>query len=285
MVSPKKGKNVMKKYIALIVVAAVVLAGVLVYYFKNRDDHPKNTIKVSGNIEATETRLSFQVPGKISRLFVDEGYYIKKGQITAVLDKEELTKIKEQAEANLEQAQSDYNVREKEYLRYSELLKTEAVSVQDRDVAQNNFEVAKAGLDAAKKSVELANIRLGYADLTSTVDGFVIVKSAEAGEVVQAGSPVFTVADMNDIWLTAYIKEADIGRVHLNQSVDIKTDSYPGKIYPGRISFISEESEFTPKYIQTTEERVKLVYRIKINVSNPNYELKPGMPADGYIKE
>jgi HlyD family secretion protein len=285
MVSPENEETAMKKYIVLIVVAAVVLAGALVYYFKNKDDHPKNTIKVSGNIEATETRLSFQVPGKISKLLVDEGYYIKKGQVTAVLDKEELIKIKEQAEANLEQAQSDYTLREKDYTRYSELLKDDAVSVQDRDTALNNFQVAKAALDAAKKALDLANIRLSYADLTSTVDGFVIVKSAEAGEVVQAGSPVFTVADMNDIWLTAYIKETDLGRVHLNQSVDIKTDSYPGKIYPGRISFISEESEFTPKYIQTTEERVKLVYRIKIDVTNTNYELKPGMPADGYIKE
>jgi HlyD family secretion protein len=285
MVSPGKGKKVMKKYIALIVVAVAVLAGVLIYYIKNKGAQAKNTIKVSGNIEATETRLSFQVPGKISKLLVDEGYYIKKGQVTAVLDKEELTKIKEQAEANLEQAQSDYTLREKDYTRYNELLKDDAVSVQDRDTALNNFQVAKAGLDAAKKALDLANIRLGYADLTSTVDGFVIVKSAEAGEVVQAGSPVFTVADMNDIWLTAYIREADLGRVHLNQSVNIKTDSYPGKIYPGRISFISEESEFTPKYIQTTEERVKLVYRIKIDVTNTNYELKPGMPADGYIKE
>jgi HlyD family secretion protein len=275
----------MKKYIALIIIAAVVLAGVLIYYFKNSDDHPKNAIKVSGNIEATETRLSFQVPGKISKLLVDEGYYIKKGQVTAVLDKEELTKIKEQAEANLQQAKSDYALREKDYNRYSQLLKENAVSVQERDNALNNFQVAKAALDAAKKALELADIRLGYADLTSTVDGFVIVKSAEAGEVVQIGAPVFTVADMNDIWLTAYIKEADLGRVHLNQSVDIKTDSYPGKIYLGRISFISEESEFTPKYIQTTEERVKLVYRIKIDVTNTNYELKPGMPADGYIKE
>ena len=90
---------------------------------------------------------------------------------------------------------------------------------------------------------------------------------------------------MNDIWLTAYITESDLGRVKLNQEVDIKTDSFPDKIYKGRISFISQESEFTPKYIQTPEERVKLVYRIKIDVNNPNFELKPGMPADGYIKE
>jgi HlyD family secretion protein len=102
---------------------------------------------------------------------------------------------------------------------------------------------------------------------------------------VQAGFTVFTVADLKNIWLTAYINETDLGRVKLNQQAEIKTDTYPGKAYRGRVSFISQEAEFTPKQIQTNEERVKLVYRIKIMVDNSNQELKPGMPADGYIIE
>jgi HlyD family secretion protein len=275
----------MKKYVTIVIITAVILIVFLTYYLDKKSTHSKSTIKVSGNIEATETRLSFQVAGMIKQLLVEEGNYVKKGQVLAKLDDDELIKIKEQTQANLEQAQSDYNMREKDYKRYTELLKEDAVSPQDKDVAQNNFEVAKARLDAAKKALELADVRLNYANLTSTVEGFAIVKSAEAGEVIKVGSTVFTVADVNDIWLTAYIKETDLGRVYLNQSVDVKTDSYPEKLYKGKISFISEESEFTPKYIQTTEERVKLVYRIKIDVNNPNFELKPGMPADGYIKE
>jgi HlyD family secretion protein len=275
----------MKKYPAVIIIAAVSAAGVLIYYLAGTGSQSSKTIKVSGNIEATETRLSFQVGGQIEKLFVDEGYYIKKDEVVAVLDTNELATAQQQAQANLEQAQSDYDRREKDYARYSQLLKQNAISAQEMDTAKNNYLGAKAKLAAAGKALELANIRLGYAKLTSPINGFVTVKSAEAGEVVQPGSPVFVAVDMNDIWLTAYIREADLGRVHLNQSVDVKTDSYPGKIYKGRISFISEESEFTPKYIQTTEERVKLVYRIKIAVENPNFELKPGMPADGYIKE
>lgn len=275
----------MKKYITIIILALSILVCALIYYFNSKNAHSGNTIKVSGNIETTEIRLSFQVAGKIKQLFVDEGDYIRKGQVAAILDSDELTKIKEQAQANLELAQSDYNMRERDYARYSELLKEHAISVQDKDIAQNNFEVAKAKLNAAQKALELASIRLNYASLTSPVEGFVNVKSAEAGEVIQPGSTVFTVADLNDIWLTAYIKENDLGRVKLNQKVDIKTDSYPDEVYEGRVSFVSEEAEFTPKFIQTTEERIKLVYRIKITVNNPGLELKPGMPADGYIKE
>jgi HlyD family secretion protein len=229
--------------------------------------------------------LAWPAAGKIKQLFVDEGNYIRTDQVVALLDSDELIKIREQAQANLEQARSDYTLRERDYARYSILLKEDAVSVQDKDVAQNNFEGAKAKLNAAQKALELATIRLNYANLKSPVEGFVIVKSSEAGEVIQPGSTVFIVADLNDIWLTAYISETDLGRVRLNQNVDIKTDSYPDKVYAGRVSFISEEAEFTPKFIQTTGERVKLVYRIKISVNNLHLELKPGMPADGYIKE
>ncbi len=273
------------KKLVLLIAALVVLAFALTYYFKIKKTVFVNSIVVSGNIEATETRLSFQVAGKIKELYVDEGDYVRKGQLVAALDSDELTKIKQQAQAGYEQAQSDFNLSDKNYERYSELLKENAISVQDSEIAQNNFQVAKAKLTSAKNAYELACIRLGYANLVSSVEGFITVKSSEAGEVVQPGSTVFTIVDMNDIWLTAYIMEADLGRVHLNQNVDIKTDSYPNKIYKGQISFISEESEFTPKYIQTPEERVKLVYRIKIDVNNPGNELKPGMPADGYIKE
>jgi HlyD family secretion protein len=275
---------VMKKIIFLIIIICAAAAG-LYYYFSVKKIVPANTIKVSGNIEATETRLSFQVAGRINKLFVDEGDFVSKGMIVATLDDDELKKVKQQAQSSYEQAKSDFNLSEKEYTRYGQLVDVNAISIQDWDVAQNKYQVTKAKLEASKNAFDVASIRLDYTSLISAVQGFVTVKSAEVGEVVQPGSTVFTVVDMNDIWLTAYIMEADMGKVLLNQQVDVKTDSYPNKIYQGIISFISQESEFTPKYIQTPAERVKLVYRIKIDVKNPNIELKPGMPADGYIRE
>ncbi|MBC8436633.1 MAG: efflux RND transporter periplasmic adaptor subunit, partial [Candidatus Omnitrophica bacterium] len=128
-----------------------------------------------------------------------------------------------------------------------------------------------------------ANTRLGFARLASPLNGYVTSKSAETGEVVQIGAPVFTAIDLNDIWVTAYINERDLAKVKLGQSAYVKTDTYRDKKYDGWISFISEQTEFTPKYIQTTEERVKYVYRIKVRVDNSSLDLKPGMPADAYI--
>jgi HlyD family secretion protein len=115
------------------------------------------------------------------------------------------------------------------------------------------------------------------------MDGVVLVKAVEAGEVVAAGTTVVTLGDLSKPWLRAYINETNLGRVKLGTEVKVTTDSFPGKLYKGRIAFISSEAEFTPKQIQTHEERVKLVYRIKIELENPNGELKSNMPADAVI--
>ncbi|MCZ6769399.1 MAG: efflux RND transporter periplasmic adaptor subunit, partial [Acidobacteria bacterium] len=115
------------------------------------------------------------------------------------------------------------------------------------------------------------------------IDGVVLVKAAEVGEVLGAGTPVVEIGDLDHPWLRGYIGEEDLGRVKLDAQVKVTTDSFPGKVYPGRVSFISSEAEFTPKQIQTSSERVKLVYRIKIEVSNPEHELKLNMPSDAVI--
>jgi HlyD family secretion protein len=111
----------------------------------------------------------------------------------------------------------------------------------------------------------------------------VLVKSAELGEVLAAGSTVVTIADIDHPWMRGYINEQDLGKVKIGGEARVITDSYPGKAYNGRISYVASEAEFTPKQIQTREERVKLVYRIKIEVANPQRELKNNMPADAEI--
>jgi HlyD family secretion protein len=117
----------------------------------------------------------------------------------------------------------------------------------------------------------------------SPIDGVVLVKSAELGEVLAAGTTVVSIGDIDHPWLRGYINERDLGRVHLGDKANITSDSFPGKIYPGHVSFIASEAEFTPKQIQTSEERVKLVYRIKIEAENPHRELKSNMPVEADI--
>lgn len=149
---------------------------------------------------------------------------------------------------------------------------------------KETIQQATARTEQAKAGIQLAQTKLDNAILKSPLTGIVLSKNTEPGEFVAAGTPVVTVADLENVWLRAYINEADLGRVKIGQVVHVTTDTYPDKRYDGRVSFVSSEAEFTPKNVQTSQERVKLVYRIKVDIMNIDMELKPGMPADGIIE-
>jgi HlyD family secretion protein len=148
---------------------------------------------------------------------------------------------------------------------------------------RETIDAARSRVAQARAALAGAEARLSYATVASPLAGLVLSKNIEPGEYVAPGTPVVTVADLAHIWLRAYIDETDLGRVKVGQEVRVATDTYPGKRYRGRISFIASQAEFTPKNVQTEKERVKLVYRVKIDVGNPDMELKPGMPADAEI--
>jgi HlyD family secretion protein len=150
-------------------------------------------------------------------------------------------------------------------------------------VRKEEIAIAQANLEQASASLGLSRINLEYTTLRAPLAGVVTVRPAELGEVVSPGSPVVTLADLDHIWLRAYVAETDLGKIHFGQDVVVTTDTYRGKQYRGRVSFIASDAEFTPKSVQTYQERVTLVYRIKIDVENLNHELKPGMPADAHI--
>lgn len=151
-------------------------------------------------------------------------------------------------------------------------------------VAERNLELAEAGARSAEQNLKQARLVEGYTTLAAPYDGVLLVRQAEIGEVVAPGTPVFTLADLDHVWLRAYVNETYLSRVRLGQAVTLTTDSYPNKKYRGRISFISSSAEFTPKSVETHEERVTLVYRVRIDVDNASHELLPGMPADARIE-
>jgi HlyD family secretion protein len=207
-------------------------------------------------------------------------------------------------------AQADLDEKKLDNDRAQRLFGKDEISAQDRDLAatalkrseavfkaaqqryneaeegsrKEDIEIARANLNQANANLGLSQVNLGYAVLRAPSSGVITVRQAELGEVVEPGSPVVTLADLDHLWLRAYIAETDLGSIHWGQEATVTTDTYPGKHYQGRISFISPDAEFTPKSVQTNQERVTLVYRIKIDLDNPNHELKPGMPADAHIE-
>jgi len=148
---------------------------------------------------------------------------------------------------------------------------------------KETIDQAHARLRQAQEALALSGTRLGYTTLFSPLSGWVLSKNVEPGEYVSPGTPVVTVGDLTKVWLRAYIIETDLGRVKVGQRVRVTTDTFPGRVYEGRISYIAPQAEFTPKNVQTEKERVKLVYRVKVDIPSPQMELKPGMPADAEI--
>jgi HlyD family secretion protein len=213
------------------------------------------------------------------------------------------------ARAAVVDAQADLQQKKLDDERAQRLFAKDAISAQDRDLsatalkratamyesAQQRYDevqegsrkedirIAQANVAAARQSLGLSRINLDYTRLLAPNGGVVSVRQAELGEVVSPGTPIVTLSDLDHIWLRAYVAETDLGKIRWGQGATITTDTYPGKKYHGHISFISSTAEFTPKSVQTYKERVTLVYRIKIDVDNPNHELKPGMPADASI--
>lgn len=142
---------------------------------------------------------------------------------------------------------------------------------------------SRARLERATQARGLSQTRFDDGLLAAPITGIVLAENVEPGEYVAPGAPVMTIGVLDNVWLRAYIEETDLGRVKLGQPVRLRTDTYADKTYDGVVSFISSEAEFTPKNVQTEKERVKLVYRVKIDVPNLSLELKPGMPADAEI--
>jgi HlyD family secretion protein len=209
------------------------------------------------------------------------------------------------ARSNVASDQFDLREKRRDAARAEELVRTAATSVQARDlartaaeqsaqtlahdrallqVAATNVALAKANEAEAAAKLALDEVIVGYTTLRAPFDGVIAVRQAERGQLAGPGVAIFTLDDLDHPWLRAYVNERDIGRVRLGEPVEITTDSYPGKKYQGRVSFISPEAEFTPKTVETNAERVTLVYRIRIDVANPTHELLPGMPADASIE-
>ena len=241
---------------------------------------------------------------------IDEaGVEVRESSLALTLAGTREQEVKASQQAMLD-AQADLEEKKLDSDRAQQLFGKDEISAQDRDLAatalkraeaaykaaqqryneavegsrKEDVAIARANLVQANADLGLSRINDSYTILRSPAAGVITVRQAELGEVVEPGSPVVTLADLDHVWLRAYIAETDLGKVHWGQEASITTDTYPGKQYCGHISFISPDAEFTPKSVQTYTERVTLVYRIKIDIDNPNHELKPGMPADAHIE-
>ena len=270
----------------LIVLAAVIAAGVYLYPRLTKKSEPENQLTLSGNIEAHESLVSFKVQGRIIDLPVEEGQSVETGTLLARLDDADyrqkirideanvhvresnlalvLAGTREQevkaSEQTMLDAQADLQQKKIDYDRAQQLFGKDEVSAQDRDLAETarkraeatflaaqqrynqavegsrkeDIAIARANVTEASATLGLSRVNLDYATLRAPSAGVITVRQAELGEVVVPGTPVVTLADLDHIWLRAYLAEPDLGRIRWGQDATVTTDTYPGKQYRGR---------------------------------------------------
>jgi multidrug resistance efflux pump len=144
--------------------------------------------------------------------------------------------------------------------------------------------LAQAQVRQAQAAVQIVDAQIGQLTLAAPMDGIVTSRSAQVGETATAGMPLVTLANLDVVTLVIYVPTTRVGQLRLGQGVEVQVDSYPGRVFAGEVSNIAGEAEFTPRNVQTQEERVNLVYAVKVRIPNPKHELKPGLPADATIR-
>ena len=261
-----------------------------------------------GNFEVEETTISAQASGELLQFYIEEGTQLKSGQVVGVIDSTTLVIQKSEILANISLVKvnktsvaAEQNVLksemanlQREHKRAKKLMAAEAATQKQLDDLEGNIEVLKskmrainsqyASIDAQVRAlnakVDLINEQISRCQIINRSTGLVLTKLARANELVAPGRPLYKIADMSKIYLKAYISEPQLATIKQGQQVTIAIDYQDvKKEFPGTITWVSSESEFTPKIIQTKEERVNLVYAIKVAVDNDGY-LKLGMPAE-----
>jgi HlyD family secretion protein len=272
-----------KKLIKIIVI--LVVLGIALYYavtytisYFNRDK-----LYASGTIEAVEIEVASKVQGRVASFSVDEGDIVNKGDIIASLESDELSATLDQAVAIEKNAQIKLDNNKKTFDRAAKLKKKRMISDQEYDTIKGAYDSAFADLTRATAARKLAQIAFNEGTIKAPISGTILTKVADTGDLMAPFSTVVTMADLSVLDIILYVPETKYGKIMLKDYVYITVDSYPGESFTGRVSNISNKAEFTPKNIQTKEERTTQVFGIKVKIPNSEDKLKPGMPADAII--
>lgn len=280
----------MNKKKTLVIVAVAAIAALAVWLLSGDKKEEKitfdtaavapanimNSITATGTIEpVTSVTVGTQVSGIVSKLFVDYNSVVKKGQVIAELDKTNLMSQLNTAKTQLATAQSQLNYQTANYKRYKTLFEKGLVAADDFDNAKLSYTQAKEQVASAKEEVQRAQTNLGYATITSPIDGVVLSKSVEEGQTVAASfstPELFTIAqDLTNMQVVADVDEADIGDVKEGERVTFTVDAYPDDTFEGEVKQVRQEATTTNNVV---------TYEVVISAPNADLKLKPGLTAN-----
>lgn len=276
----------MTKFFAISLFAAFTLSGCA---------HPKNA--VSGTIEVDEAHVAPRAAGRVQKIFAREGQTLKEGDPIVELDAAELPTQRDLASAQVDAAQHDAEAQmaQLDFLRAD--AKRQQELLKSRTVSPNDAERAASAANAQEKNVEAAHMRVAQAKaqlaqietqlhemrVVAPGDSILEVLSVKVGDVLPANREVATLILPQHLWVRVYVPEKWLGYIKLNETVRVRVDSFPDKDFRGTVEQINRQAEFTPRNVQTVEDRIKQVFGVKINLDNPEDKLRAGMSADVYF--
>ena len=247
----------------IIVVLALLIGGGTWWWWSSTHPATANAQEqVSGSVEANEYQVAAALSGRITEVKVAEGDTVTKGQKLVQLDSSATKLVVDQAKQGVTAAKAALTN-----------------AKDDNDSTKADITAARARLKQAEAAVLLAQVQLGYTVITAPRDGTVVSVTTNTGQNAGPGKTLLTMIDPSDLFVRVFVPETEIGNVRNGQAATLVTDS-SSTTYPGTVSFIASRSEFTPNSVQTKDQRVKLVYEVRVRVSDTSGTLKAGMPVD-----
>ncbi len=268
--------------VALFLALLAVIIILLTYIFK--EDKEKDLLTLYGNVDVRQVDIGFRVPGQVTELRYEEGDFVSQGTLMTKLDVTPYDSQLNEAVANFEAVQVNLENAEVLLRRREELIKVGGVSQEDLDNARTSRNQLIANLVQAESMVKVAQDRMEYTEAFAPTDGVILTRIREPGTVVNPADPVYTLSVSSPVWIRAFVDEPHLGQVYYGMPAEIYTDVENGKVYTGKVGFISPIAEFTPKTVETTQLRTDLVYRLRIYADNPDRGLVQGMPVTVKLK-
>jgi RND family efflux transporter MFP subunit len=251
----------------------------------------------SGTIEVDEAHVGPRMAGRVEKIFAQEGDRLKQGQTIAQLEANELRARRDLAAAQIDTAlrDADSQSAQLEFLRsdakrQQDLLKRHVVSANDSERADSASKSQQKGVEAAQMRVIQARAQLADIDaqlkemqVVAPAESILEVLNVKVGDVLPANGEVATLLLPQHLWVRVYVAETWLGRIKLGEQVRVRVDSFPGQDFPGEIEQINRQAEFTPRNVQTVEDRIKQVFGVKVRLPNNDDRLRAGMAADVYF--
>ncbi len=264
--------------LAIVLLSAIVIALFHKKIFPTRTLE-KNHLVLYGNIDLREVQLAFHDTGRIQKLLYLEGEKVKAGDLMAVMDPVRYQDLVDSDQATLERRKVELIDAQRTYRRVRKLAHAAFNSQQKLDDATEALNAASASVHQTSAQLAYDQRQLVDTRVYAPVDGIVQNRILEPGDMAFPQSPVYTIARSHPLWARVYLEEPELGKVRQGMQATVTSDSYPGKTYSGYIGYISPESEFTPKQVQTLHQRTILVYRVRVYLYCPTTELRLGMPV------